>query len=268
MKRNKVFFYVLIFLSLFSFSVHAENKDDELEIGIVEHLDEYLPKDIRLFHEKLGSVSLSEIIDKPTVISLVYYRCPGICSPLMDGISKVIDKSDLELGEDYQVLTISFDPREGLDLAKNKKNNYLNLMDKKEAAAEHWNFFTSDSANIAKLTAAVGFKYKPQGNDFIHSASLIFVSPDGKITRYLNGTTFLPFEFKMAILETSKGKSGPTINKVLQYCYSYDPQGQGYVLNITRVFGAFIMIIALILFLFLVLKPIIIKKRQISVSHE
>jgi protein SCO1/2 len=258
---------MLILLSLFHFSIRAENNESELEIGVIEHLDDTLPENIRLFHEDLGSISLDEIIDKPTVISLVYYRCPGICSPLMDGIADVIDKSDLNLGEDYQVLTISFDPREGLDLAKNKKKNYLNLMDKKEQASKHWNFFTSDSLNIAKLTNAVGFKYKPQGNDFLHSASLIFVSPEGKITRYLNGTNFLPFEFKMAILETSKGQSGPTINKVLQYCYSYDPQGQQYVLNITRVFGAFIMIIAVILFLILVLKPLI-KKRQISVSHE
>lgn len=267
MKRYKLFFYVLIFSSLYNISIRAENKDDELEIGIVEHLDEYVPKDIRLFHEKLGSVSLGEIIDKPTIISFVYYRCPGLCSPLMDGIADVIDKSDLALGEDYQVLTISFDPREGLDLAKNKKANYINLMDKKEVASEHWNFFTSDSANIARLTGITGFKYKPQGNDFLHSAGLIFVSPDRKITRYLNGTSFLPFEFKMAVLETSKGQSGPTINKVLQFCYSYDPQGQQYVLNITRVFGALIMIIAAILFIILAVKPIF-KKRQISASHE
>ena len=258
---------MLIFLSLCSFPIRAENKDDELEIGIVEHLDEYLPKDIRLFHEEMGSISLGELIDKPTIISFVYYRCPGLCSPLMGGIAEVIDKSGLKLGDDYQVLTISFDPREGLDLAKNKKNNYLNQMDKKEDAGKYWYFFTSDSANIARLTEITGFKYKPQGNDFLHSAGLIFVSPDRKITRYLNGTSFLPFEFKMAVLETSKGQSGPTVNKVLQFCYSYDPQGQQYVLNITRVFGALIMVVAAIIFLILVIKPIF-KKRQISASHE
>ena len=86
-----------------------------------------------------------------------------------------------------------------------------------EEIARGWKFFISDSASIAKATNAVGFKYKRQGNDFLHAASVMVISPDGKITRYLNGLYFLPFEFKMAIIEANKGQSGPTINKVLQF---------------------------------------------------
>ena len=123
-------------------------------------------------------------------------------------------------------------------------------------------FFVSDSANIAKLTNSVGFKYKRTGNDYIHTGTLIFLSDKGKITRYLNGTRFLPFEFKMAVIETSKGQSGPTINKVLQYCYSYDPSGQGYVLNITRVAGIVIMFILLVIFASLSAKSIIKKHKK------
>ena len=232
--------------------------DDDVEIGVVEHLDDYLPDSISLINEAGDQVWLSDLIDKPTILNFVYYRCPGICSPLMEAVAGVMDKSDLVPGEDYQVLTISFDPRETIDLGIRKKTNYLQLMnnpDKVEEAKTGWLFFVSDSASIVKATTATGFKYKKTGNDFLHAASLIVVSPDEKITRYLNGLYFLPFEWKMAIVEASKGQSGPTLNKVLRFCYSYDPQGQTYVLNVTKVSGTIIMFFALVLLLFLVLKP-------------
>lgn len=225
----------------------------ETEVGVIEKLDQYIPLDARLADENGDTVVLGDIIDKPTVISFVYYRCPGICSPLMDGMADVMDAMDLELGKDYQALTISFDHREGTLLASRKKNNYLNLMEKKEQAQEGWHFFTGDSANVRRLTEATGFRFKPTGNDFIHSATLIIVDPEGKITRYMNGIYFLPFELKMSILDAAQGKSGPTINRVLQYCYSYDPEGQQYVLNITKVAGTLIIFFGLILFLVLVL---------------
>lgn len=225
------------------------------EIGIVEHLDEFVPSDIYLLDEDSQKVVLTDLIDKPTVINYVYYRCPGICSPLMEGLAEVMDKSDLVAGKDYQILTISFDPSETIDLGIRKKNNYINLVNKKEEIAAGWHYFVSDSASIVKGTNAIGFKYKRQGNDFLHAASVVVVSPDGKITRYLNGLYFLPFEFKMAIIEAGKGQSSPTINKVLQFCYSYDPDGQTYVLNVTKITGTLILFIALILFLYLIFKP-------------
>jgi protein SCO1/2 len=123
----------------------------------------------------------------------------------------------------------------------------------------------SDSASIVKATNATGFKYKKTGNDFLHAASLTVVSPEGKITRYLNGMFFLPFEWKMAVVEASKGLSGPTLNKVLRFCYSYDPVGQTYVLNITKLGGIIIMFFATILLLYLVLKP---KKNKVSKLNE
>jgi len=232
--------------------------DDEVEIGVVEHLDEYLPDSISLIDEEGKQVWLSDLIDKPTILNFVYYRCPGICSPLMEAVAGVMDKADVIPGEDYQVLTISFDPGETIDLGIRKKTNYLNLMnnaDKVEEAKTGWKFFVSDSASIVRVTQATGFKYKKTGNDFTHAASLIVVSPDGKITRYLNGLYFLPFEWKMAIVEASKGQSGPTINKVLRFCYSYDPEGQSYVLNVTKISGTLILFFAVVFLLVLVLKP-------------
>ncbi|GAB1405701.1 hypothetical protein MASR1M74_28830 [Lentimicrobium sp.] len=129
--------------------------------------------------------------------------------------------------------------------------------------ATGWQFYTADSANAAIGTEVTGFRYKKAGNDYMHSAALIMLSPDGKITRYLQGTYFLPFEFKMAIAETAKGKSGPTIFKVLQFCYTYDPAGQQYVMNVTKVAGTIILFIAAIVLLILIFKP---RKKQTSTS--
>lgn len=267
MRINRTKVSLVIVLFLFTFIavgqeiINPAAKNDDVEIGVVEHLDEFLPDNISLINEKGEQVWLADVIDKPSIINFVYYRCPGICSPLMEAVASVMDISEMVPGEDYQVLTISFDPTETIDLGIRKKTNYLNLMNNKvEEAKKGWLFFTSDSASIIQATNATGFKYKRTGNDFLHAASLTVVSPDGKITRYLNGMYFLPFEWKMAIVEASKGKSGATLNKVLRYCYSYDPVGKTYVMNVTKISGTLILFFAVILLLFLVLKP----KRKIE----
>jgi len=255
MKTIKIIINILVLL-LFSVNgqVHAEDpKTDNVEIGIVEHLNEFVPEDIMLTDETGNSVNLKSLIDKPTVLLFVYFNCPMLCSPLMNGLAEVIDKTDLEMGKDYQVLTIGFNTAEPLSLAIAKKKNYVQNMKTKEASSA-WKFFISDSINLAKATEATGFKYKKAGTEFLHSATLIFISPEGKITRYLNGTYFLPFEFKMAITEASRGQSGPTINKILQYCYGYDTQAQRYVLDVTKVGGGLILILLLILVFWLIFK--------------
>lgn len=261
---TKSFVLLSVFIFLFGFHSFGQNtfndQTKEPEIGIVEHLDTYLPKDVYLINEKKERVVLTDLIDKPTIINYVYFRCPGICSPLMEGLANVMDKSDLVPGVDYQVLTISFDPRETIDLGIQKKHNYLNLVNKKEDINKGWKFFVSDSASIAKGTNAFGFKYKKAGNNFTHAAAIMVVSPKGKITRYLDGISFLPFDFKMAIIEASKGTSSPTINRVMRYCFSYDPIGKAYVLNVTKISGTIILFLALSLFLILLLKP----KRKVN----
>jgi protein SCO1/2 len=256
LRFNLLLILILLNLSLFAQEVvNPVANSNEVEIGVVEHLDDFLPDSISLINEDGQQVWLADIIDKPSVINFVYYRCPGICSPLMEAVAGVMDKSDLVPGVDYQVLTISFDPHETIDLGIRKKSNYLNLMTHKvEEAKKGWLFFTSDSASIARATNATGFKYQRTGNDYLHAASLTVVSAEGKITRYLNGLYFLPFEWKMAIVEASKGKSGPTLNKVLRFCYSYDPVGQTYVMNVTKITGTLILFFAILLLLILVFK--------------
>ncbi len=260
---------LILFPLYISGQVPAQQTDPDYrirdpEIGIIEKLDTTLPSDIKLVNQDGDTVLLGNIVNKPTVLSFVYFRCPGICSPLMDGLADVIERSDMKIGEDYQVLTISFDEREKTDLAARKHDNYLHLVNK-EGAKKGWTFFTADSATIRRITTAAGFGFKRTGNDFVHAAALIVLSPERKITRYLNGIYFQPFEFKMAMVEASKGKSGPTINRILQFCYAYDPQGKRYVMNITRVSGILIAFLALLLFLWLAVRPLFNKKQKVSI---
>jgi protein SCO1/2 len=233
------------FLLTFTLSSYADN--DPPELGIYEHLDSYLPDDIVLTDENYNVVNLREKIDKPTVIALVYYECPGICSPLLEGVADVITKAKIDLGTEYQVFTVSFDPEEKPKLAKDKKANYGKLVKGKDVE-KGWTWFTGDSANIAKLLDALGYKVKREGAEFIHPAAIMVVSPEAKITRYLHGTYFLPFDLKMAVIEASEGRSGPTVNKVLKYCFSYDPEGKKYVLNFTKISGSIIIVLAISLF--------------------
>lgn len=214
--------------------------------------------------ENSDTVPLISLIDKPTILNLVYYRCPGICSPIMNSLAEVVDKIDMEIGKDYQILTVSFDARESTELGLKKKQNYLSMLNKK-INPSGWVFMTSDSSDIVQLTKLVGFNYKLVGNDFIHPGMIAIFSPKGKLTRYLYGTYFLPFEVKLALAEAVKGQSGPTINRVLQFCYTYDPQGRKYVLDITKVSGIFILLTGLVLLLVLLLKP---KHKKATTNKE
>jgi protein SCO1 len=230
------------------------SRPGEGEIGIFERLDEHLPDSIMIIDHLGIKHNLLNLLDKPTVIALVYYRCPGICSPFMNAMADVVNSSNLEIGKDYQILNISFDPSEGVSLALSNRNNYHNLINK-DFDENGWKFFVANAEDINRLTNAVGFKYKKTGLDFTHTSAMIFVSTTGKITRYLHGTYFLPIDLKMAVIETAEDKSGPSLSRLLSYCYAYDPEGQRYVMNITKVSGTIILFFSLIGLLFLIFKP-------------
>jgi protein SCO1 len=225
----------------------------EPEIGVIEKLDTFISEDIMVIDENNEVVQLLSLIDKPTILNLVYYRCPGICSPIMESLANVVDRTDMVPGQDFQILTVSFDPTEGTELAQQKRNNYFYLI-KREFDPDGWRFFTADSANALNLTDQVGFKYKKVGFDYIHTATIIVLSPQGKITRYLQGVYYLPFDVKMAVIEAAEGKSGPTISRVLAYCYSFDPAGQRYVFDITKIAGTLILFFGVVIFLFLIIR--------------
>jgi len=235
----------------------------KIEVGIDEQLGSVIPLDIIFKDAEGNDVTINELISgkEATVIAFVYYRCPALCSPLLFEIADVINKSDLELGYDYNIVSISMDEFETPDIAAAKKRSLLSFIDKK-IPENSWKFLTGDSADIKTVTDAAGFYFLRDGEQFKHSGALIFINNEGKICRYLfpgyrdrTGFNILPFDFKMAVLEAGKGKVTPTIARVLQFCFSYDPEGKGYVLNITRIFGAVIVLLAAIFFIFILMKP-------------
>jgi protein SCO1/2 len=169
---------------------------------------------------------------------------------LLAGVSDLLEKIDLEPGRDFRVVTISFNEEEGPDLTKRKKNNYFKRL-RREVDRDSWRFLTGSAASIRAVTEATGFRYKRTGKDFQHPAALIVLSPEGKIARYLYGVKFQPFDAKLAIYEASEGRSGPTINKILLFCFSYDPEGQTYTFNILKVTGTVTMVFAVMFLVFL-----------------
>lgn len=222
------------------------------EVGVEEHLDSIIPPGLTFMNEQNQPVKLGDLFTKPTILTLVYFDCPGLCSPLLDGVSEVVEKMGMELGKDYQIVTISFNYKDTPEKAIQKKNTFLKKDSKNHSNA--WFYLTGDSASINAVVNAVGFKAKKQGNDWIHPGVITILSPKGKITRYLYGVTFLPFDVKMAIIEAGKEQSRPTINRVLQFCFSYDPEGRRYTLAVTKISATIIIFLALVLFLTLLIR--------------
>ncbi|MCX6286253.1 MAG: SCO family protein [Bacteroidetes bacterium] len=222
------------------------------EVGVEEHLDSIIPPNLTFINEQSKPVRLGDLLTKPTILTLVYFDCPGLCSPLLDGVSEVVEKMGMELGKDYQIVTVSFNYKDTPEKAIQKKNTFLKKHSKSHS--KDWFYLTGDSANIYALVRAVGFRFKQQGNDYIHPGVITIVSPKGKITRYLYGVTFLPFDVKMAIIEAGKEQSRPTINRVLQFCFSYDPEGRRYTLAVTKISATIIIFLALVLFLTLLVR--------------
>jgi len=247
---------IVIVLFIGTVSVFASQNDAD----ITEHLGVKLPLELTFNDENGSPVALKDLVDKPTIIDFVYYECPGICSPLMTEVAHVVNVSDLAPGVDYQILSISMDETETPAIAIKKKQTFLSLIDNKAFPDSAWRFLTGDSLNIDKLTRAAGFNFKRTGRNFIHAGVLIFVSPKGEVCRYLypnysqtRGFGILPFDFKMAVLETAQGKKTPVIGRVLQFCFSYDPQGKTYVFNILRIFGAGILL-GVVVFVVVIIK--------------
>ena len=237
-------FIVLVFNSYAQLPINRE-----VEIGIVEKLGDTIPLDLKFFNEKNDTVTLGSMINKPTILSFVYFDCPGLCSPLLDGIADVVSKMDLSIGKDFDIITISFNTKDTPEKARQKKLNFVQKIQVNDRAS--WFYLTGELGNIQKITEAAGFRYKPTGVDFAHPSTIIILSPKGKITRYLYGITFLPFELKMAIVEAQKGQVEPTSNKIYDFCFAYDPQSKSYTLQVTRLLGSFVVILALFFVLYL-----------------
>ena len=243
--------WICLIISLSGFGQNDPPKPLTVEIGIVEQLGQTVPLDLQFINETGDTVTLRQLIDKPTALSFVYYDCPSICGPFQSGIADVVSKVDMTLGTDYQVILISFNPQDNPEKAREKKKNYVLQIPESQQYA--WHYLTGWQENIKQITDAVGYYFKPTGLDFAHPSALIILSPQGKITRYLFGINFLPFDLKMALIEAQKGQTRPAINKVLEYCFSYNDTSHSYTLQITRIVGTLTILIALVVFLVLIL---------------
>lgn len=249
--KNKI---ILAFIV--SFALHLGSYaqiDQSPEVGIIEHLGETIPLDLKFVNERNQTVTLRQLIDKPTILSFVYFDCPGLCSPLLEGVGEVIQKTKMELGKEYQVITISFNFRDTPEKAKVKKQRFIERYSK--GKGDGWIFLTTDSSSIFSITDAVGYKTKAVGLDFVHPSAIIAVSPNGMITRYLYGITFLPIDFKMAIIEANKEQTRPTIQKIMMLCYSYDTDNKRFALDITKITGILIIFFILVFVIIFLLKP-------------
>lgn len=261
---KKIFLLILLTILFNSQSFSEEKKSP---VGIDEKLGQKVPADITLIDETGKPVKLYDLAnDKPVILTLVYYRCPGICSPLLTELAHIVDMLDLTIGKDYKIITISFNTAEDYLMASEKKKNYFGLMKNKKPLDSDWRFLTADSINVAKITDVVGFRYIKQENDFVHAGALTMLSPDLKITRYLYGTDFLPFDVKMALMEASEGKIGSPISKIAKLCYSYDAEGRKYVLNVTRIAGSGILFLVAVFAAILVFSKR--KKKGLTINDK
>jgi len=255
--------FIFILFAGLKFSTYAQLPiNREVEIGIVEKLGDTIPLDLKFYNEKNDTVTLGSMINKPTILSFVYFDCPGLCSPLLDGIADVISKMNMKLGKDFDIITISFNTKDTPEKARIKKLNFVQKIQEKDRGS--WFYLTGELENIQKITEAVGFRYKPTGVDFAHPSTIIMLSPTGKITRYLYGVTYLPFDVKMAVGEALKGQAQPTSSKILDYCFGYDAKSRSYTLQVTRLIGTFIIILGL----FFVTYLLISNKRKSSKAFK
>ena len=243
---KKILLLVLLSLSM----LQAES------IGVDEKLGDYVSLDVTFIDEEGKSKTLKEYMDgKPTIVSLNYFRCAGICTPQLEDMTKMLSKLELAENIDYKALTISFADNETPPLAKAKRSNHLNSIDR-PFVQDAWHFLLSENNSSAIFAKEVGFNYKKTVSkagvvDWIHTASLIIISPEGKITRYLNGIDQNPFDVKMALIESSEGKVGPTIAKTLLYCFTYDPKGKTYIFMWEKVTATVILTITILFFIWL-----------------
>lgn len=225
----------------------------ELEgVDVVEQLDKPLPKDA-VFRDHNGKmVRLGDYFDgkRPVALTLAYHTCKVVCSMVLGASVESLKGIPWTLGNEYRALTISIDPRDTPAAAAKKRRQMLGLYGRAGVDANkagNWDFLVGDAANIAKVAKAVGFKYRYDERDdqYAHPAAMMMLKPDGQMARYLYGLTFNPKDVRLGLLEASQGRSISTIEKVILYCYMYDPIGAKYVIvaqNVMKVGGVLTMI--------------------------
>lgn len=216
-----------------------ENAKSENPVAITERLDSVIPSAI-FTNSKGETVDIADLFDVPTVILPIYFKCPDVCNFIQGSFASILPQVKLEGGSEIQVISLSFDPRDKTRDAARSKKTYMQAMGP-GFPPEHWHFLTGDQKNIDIVLDAMGYSVERQGGLYAHPVAIVVVAPGGKVSRYLYGSTFLPFDVTMAATEAAKGLSGMSVKRLLSVCYSYDPEGRRYVFNTLRVAGFSIM---------------------------
>ena len=234
---------------------HASNllaraeKDVLKDVALVQRLNEPVPLHLPFRDETGKTVELGQYFDgKPAILSLVYYNCPMLCPLALDGLLHSLQRLKATAGDQFNVLTVSFDPRDTPEMAASKSRVYLRLYNR-HAAARGWHFLTGSESSIRRLTEAIGFqfKYDPDAQQFAHATGLMLLTPEGKIARYFYGIDYSTRDLRLALGEASAGKIGSLTDQILLFCYHYDPTTGRYGLMIMRVIrGAGLLTLALV----------------------
>jgi protein SCO1/2 len=208
-------------------------------VDVVEKLGERVPRDL-VFRDETGKrVTLRDYLHdgKPIILTLVYYKCQMLCSLTLNGLVGALRQQSWKVGQEFHVLTVSFDPAEKPELAAAKQHGYLGSLGLNPEDDGHaWPFLTGDKQNIDALADAVGFRFRwdDVNKTWDHTAALIALSPDGKITRYLYGVQYPPRDVRLALFESANGKVGTTLDRALLRCYAYDNSTKSYRLFAVR----------------------------------
>lgn len=206
-------------------------------VGIEQHLDQAIPPDLAFRDETGKSVRLGDYFgNRPVILNLVYYQCPMLCGEVLSGLESALRVLKFDVGKEFDVLTVSFDPRETPDLATKKKAEFLKRYGR-PGAADGWHFLTGPQESIDALTEAAGFQYQydPKTGQFAHSTAIMVLTPEGKIAQYYYGVEYAPKDLRLGLIQASQNKIGNLADQVLLYCYHYDPATGKYGAIIARV---------------------------------
>ena len=227
------------------------------EIGFDQNIGEQVPLDSEFRDEAGRVITLRDYFGKrPVVMVFAYYDCPMLCTMVINGLASALDVLSLVPGKDFEIVTVSFDPRDTPSTASAKKSAYLSRY-KHPGAAGAWHFLTGDQASIDRLTKAAGFRYvwDTETKQFAHPTGVIVLTPDGRLARYLFGIEYGPRDLRYAIVEASNGHVGSTVDALVLYCFHYDPMTGRYAVAIMRVirvaatvtlFGLVVFVVAMV----------------------
>lgn len=206
------------------------------DIGLDQRLNVQLPLDLTFTDETGKKVRLREYFGtKPVILSLAYYDCPMLCTLVVNGLIRTLRTLSFSAGDEFTVLTVSFNPADTAKMAAIKKQTSLQSYNR-PSAEKGWHFLTGDEATLQQLTQAVGFRYRydPERKEYAHASGIMVLTPDGRISRYFYGIDYAPRDVRFGLIEAASGKIGSAVDQLLLLCYHYDPATGQYGLVITR----------------------------------